>query len=191
MSLPGSGRDEDYDIFVDDDGQAYHLRTGLTIVQLNATRTGPTGRFVDLGKHTGKEEAPSMFKRNGVYFVIAGRECCVCKGGSNIIVYTSTISALGPYTLQGDVGSRTDKPFDPYSPNNYITRAQQTKVFPVKAEDGSVQYLWVGNQWVTSALPGQPRNNDLLYWSVLRFANNTTIEQFVYNESCTLSVADH
>ena len=129
-----------------------------------------------------------MFKRSGVYFLLAGVGCCACRGGSNIRVYTSTSSPLGPYTLQGDVGSRPDHPFDRHSPDNYVTRAQQTKVLPVVASDGTVEYLWMGNQWVTSTLPGHPRNNDLLYWSVLRFANATTIEQLVYSDTCDLDV---
>ena len=186
--LPGSGRVGDYDIFIDDDGVAYHLRTGLTITQLNATLNGPSGKYGSLPDRS--LEGPSMFKRNGIYFILAGRGCCACKGGSNIRVYSSSVSPLGPYVFQGDVGSRTDKPFDRHSPDNYITRAQQTKVLEVRGEGGISQYLWVGNQWVTSTLPGNPRNNDLLYWSVLEFTSDTSIRQFAYRPTCNLSIAD-
>lgn len=182
--LPGAGRIGDFDLFVDDDGQGYHVRTGLSIVQLNATMTGPTGKFADISLP--KLEGPAMFKRNGMYYILAGRGCCACIGGSNIEVYSSA-HPLGPYIRQGDVGSRSTA-FNASSPYNYVTNAQQTKVIPVTASDGSLQYLWLGNQWVTSRLPGRPRNNDLLYWSLIQFDGNK-IRQFVYANSTTVTVS--
>ena len=184
VELPGKGRIGDYDLFVDDDGTAYHVRTGITIVQLNSSRTGPTGKVGELPN--GGVEGPAMFKRNGAYFILAGKGCCACFGGSNIEVYRSA-APLGPYAYIGDVGSRL-APFNPFSPNNYVTKAQQTKVFLVPAADGSIQYVWLGNQWVTSKLPGRPRNNDLLYWNVLEWLENNTISKFEYSDHCALSV---
>jgi hypothetical protein len=63
------------------------------------------------------------------------------------------------------------------------------KVFLVPDEAGKAQYVWVGNQWVTSTLPGRPRNNDLLYWSVLEFDGKGNILQFVRSENTTFSIA--
>jgi|EP01047_Picozoa_sp_COSAG01_P031785 hypothetical protein len=45
--MPGKGRTGDYDIFVDDDGSAYHVRTGFTVVKLNADYTGPDKHMSD------------------------------------------------------------------------------------------------------------------------------------------------
>jgi hypothetical protein len=41
VTMPGKGRTGDYDIFVDEDGSAYHIRTGFDVVKLNADYTGP------------------------------------------------------------------------------------------------------------------------------------------------------
>ncbi len=62
------------------------------------------------------------------------------------------------------------------------------QVVPVPAADGSTQYLWIGNQWVTSQLPGSPRNRDLLYFTVLQFNSDGTIQQIVYSDTTLLSL---
>ena len=116
--------------------------------------------------------------------------CCACRGGSNIEVYTAS-SPLGPWTARGDVGSNHTLPFDRHSPWNYVTRAQGSKVFNVTAADGSEQFVWLGNQWVSSTQPGMPRNHDLLYWSLLEFDDTVSppsIKQFVRMDSVTLSL---
>lgn len=41
VDLPGGGRVGDFNIFVDDDGIAYHVRTGFDVVRLDASYTGP------------------------------------------------------------------------------------------------------------------------------------------------------
>jgi hypothetical protein len=38
--MPGKGRIGDFNIFVDDNGSAYHVRTGFDIVKLDADYTG-------------------------------------------------------------------------------------------------------------------------------------------------------
>ena len=174
-------------IFVDDDGEAYHVRTGITIERLNASYTGTSGQAVNI-PNSGVE-GPSMFKRNGIYYVLVGVGCCACIGGSNVVVYTAT-APLGPYTLQGDVGSNSTAGhvFDKTSPYNYVTRAQGSKVVPVPAADGSIQYLWIGNQWVTATQPGHPRDHDLLYFTVLDFDDKGVIQQIVRSDTTTLSL---
>jgi len=132
-----------------------------------------------------------MFKRNSTYYLLAGLGCCACKGGSNIVVYSAP-SPLGPFTLQGDVGSNhtAGHVFDAHSPYNYVTKAQGSKVIPLRWADGSVQYLWLGNQWVTAPeAVGYARDHDLLYWTVLSFNATGAIEQLVYEEQCILDLA--
>lgn len=179
----------DYDIFIDDDGTAYHVRTGVVIEKLNANYTGSTTQTNVVIKDN-SVEGPSMFKRNGTYYVLVGKGCCACKGGSNIEVYTSK-SAMGPYTFRGDVGSNTTDGhvFNAKSPYNYVTRAQGSKVIAVPGgDDIGDQYLWLGNQWVTAEEPGNPRDKDLLYWTVLQF-DNDMIKQIVRQDTTQLSVA--
>jgi len=132
-------------------------------------------------------EGPAMFKRNGMYYIFAGVGCCACKGGSNIDVFTSKFP-IGPFEFQSDVGSNLTHFWNPWSPYNYVTRAQQSKVFPVKSVDGIVQWIWLGNQWVTSSEVGIPRNNDLLYFDLLQFNTENDVQQFIRKDSIIISV---
>jgi beta-xylosidase len=132
-------------------------------------------------------EGPALFERGGIYYLLAGVGCCACRGGSNVEVYTGP-SPMGPFTFRGDVGSNASQPFDKHSPTNYVTHAQQSKVFTVTAADGTVQYVWLGNQWVTSALPGAPRSHDLLYWAVLEFDDAGMIKQLQWQDSVSLQL---
>lgn len=52
--LSGSGRVGDYDLFVDDDGTAYHVRTGIVIEKLNADYTAGSGKIYSV-TNTGVE----------------------------------------------------------------------------------------------------------------------------------------
>lgn len=108
-------------------------------------------------------------------------------------MYTAT-APLGPYTLQGDVGSNTTAghTFDKHSPWNYVTRAQGSKVIPLPWADGSTQYLWLGNAWVTGGAgggPGGPRDSDLLYWTVLDFNATGAVQQIVRADTAVLDLA--
>ena len=187
VRLGGSGRVGDYDLFVDPaTAAAYHVRTGLSIQRLSASYTAPgSGKAVDLPN--GGVEGPAMFERGGVYYPLVGLGCCACRGGSNVLVYRGP-GPEGPFALQGDVGSNSTAGhvFNSHSPYNYVTRAQQTKVVPVPAEDGSIQYLWVGNQWVSTV--GAPRNTNLLYFALLNFSATGEVLQMQYSETCTISV---
>ena len=40
VSMPGTGKIGDFNIFLDNDGSAYHVRTGFDIVRLNENFTG-------------------------------------------------------------------------------------------------------------------------------------------------------
>ena len=188
VRMGGRGRVGDYDVFVDPaSGDAFHIRTGLSIQRLaRGNFSAPAGDAVDVPN--GGVEGPAMFYRQGKYYMLAGLGCCACRGGSNVLVYTAP-SPLGPFALRGDAGSNrtAGHVFDAHSPWNYVTRAQQTKVVPVTAADGSVQYLWIGNQWVTS---GGARDADLLFFQVLKFDATGDVEQMEWAETCELSLPD-
>eukprot|EP01049_Picozoa_sp_SAG25_P014641 SAG25_NODE_2661_length_1462_cov_2.902421_1_plen_98_part_00 len=95
-----------------------------------------------------------VFKRDGTYYVLSGTGCCACLGGSTIYVQMSS-SMAGPWSYAGDVGSNPT-PFDPKSPNNFVTKAQASAVFEVPiphaadaaagggAAAADVQYVWMG-----------------------------------------------
>eukprot|EP00038_Savillea_parva_P009838 m.186169 g.186169 ORF g.186169 m.186169 type:complete len:710 (-) comp16687_c0_seq1:65-2194(-) len=187
MPIP-KARIGDFDMFVDDDGSAYHVRTGFAIVKLNDNYTGPAEGMSSFSTPK-PSEGPVMFKRNGIYYVMSGTGCCACIGGSTIYVQMAT-DIKGPWTYAGDVGSNPT-PFDPHSPNNYVTKAQASAVLLAKGTDGTVSYVWLGNQWNSglALTPPGPRNHDLLYWSVLQFNENGTVKQFEYSQTAQFDLA--
>ena len=191
VTLPGKGRTGDYDVFVDDDGSAYHVRTGFDVVKLNDEYTGP-GEHLSTFKTPKASEGPVMFKRNGKYYVLTGTGCCACLGGSTIYVDMAD-SLSGPWTYAGDIGSNTTNghKFDPHSPYNYVTKAQASAVFEVKGTSDS-SFVWMGNQWNSgcagkTVCPG-PRQHDLLYWTVLKFNDDGTLKQVDYEEQITFDM---
>jgi Glycosyl hydrolases family 43 len=184
VTLHGTGRPGDFDLFVDDDGTAYHVRTGIVIERLTGNFTAGTGDDYSLSLPL--VEAPVMFKRSSRYYLLVGVDCCACAGGSNILVYTAD-HPLGPFIFQSEVGSNPT-PFNIHVPDHYVTGAQGTDVIRVPSADGLLQFLWLGNQWVTAAGAGQPRDHDLLYWSVLRFDADGQIQHLVRQDAATLSL---
>lgn len=160
-AMQGRGRVGDFSLFVDDDGAAYHVRTGFVVERLADDYRSGAGPYAEFASPE-PAEAPVMFKERGTYYVVAGTGCCACRGGASAYVFSAD-APLGNWTYRGDVGSRPGA-FDPHSPDNYVTNAQGSAVFRV---GGDLVYL--GNQWVTSARPGGPRNNDLLSWYKLEF----------------------
>jgi hypothetical protein len=192
--LGGKGRVGDYDIFVDPEtGIAYSIRTGITIVQLNSTYTGQNTSVQPVEINIGTLESPVMFSRvnssgTRLYYLLAGHDCCACKGGSNVVIYTAT-SPLGPFDSPYDIGSNTSQVFDPASPYNYITKSQASDILELTdPATNEPFYLFLGNQWVSSTAPGNPRNNDLLYWSVLQFDAAGKIMQIQYQESVSFNI---
>ena len=58
----------DFDIFIDDDGSAYHVRTGFDIVKLNKEFTGPD-HHISSFRTPRDSEGPVIFKRDGMYYM--------------------------------------------------------------------------------------------------------------------------
>ena len=162
--LPGKGRTADYSIFVDDDAKAYHVRTGVDVVELDATYTKAVAQVASFA-YGG--EGPTMFKRNGTYYVTAGNGCCACIGGSNVAVFSAPAPA-GPWTPIGDVGSQPGVPFDKHSKDNYVTNSQGSATIQI-----GEQFVYMGNQWNTGLreTPPGPRNHDLLFWGLFDFVS--------------------
>jgi len=184
ITLPGHGRVGDYNIFVDDDGKAYHVRTGFDVVALNDEYTGGVSLLSSFATPKASE-GPVFFKREGFYYILSGTGCCACVGGATVYVMRAK-SLKGPWEYLGDVGSNPTK-FDPYSRDNYVTKAQASTVFTVKATDGTMQYIWLGNQWNSGLAekPPGPRHHGLLYFSVLQFNETGAVQQIRYEASVT------
>ena len=113
-------------VFIDDDGQAYLYwgNPNLWYVKLNPdmisysgsptkiplTTAGFGTRTGDANRPTLFEEAPWVYKRNGVYYLVYAAKCC-----SEFIAYSTAPGPLGPWTYRGTImptqgGSFTNHP---------------------------------------------------------------------------------
>ncbi|GHH71656.1 glycoside hydrolase [Streptomyces sulfonofaciens] len=113
-------------VFVDDDGQAYLYwgNPDLWYVKLNADMTSYSGsptriplttagfgtRTGDPNRPTLFEEAPWVYKRGDLYYLVYAAKCC-----SEFIAYSTAPGPTGPWTYRGTVmptqgGSFTNHP---------------------------------------------------------------------------------
>ena len=99
-------------VFIDDDGQAYLYwgNPDLWYVKLNQDMISYSGSLTQIplttagfGTRTGNserpttfEEAPWVYKRNGIYYIAYAADCC-----SEDIRYSTGTSATGPWTYRG------------------------------------------------------------------------------------------
>eukprot|EP00026_Physarum_polycephalum_P008599 Phypoly_transcript_08687.p1 GENE.Phypoly_transcript_08687~~Phypoly_transcript_08687.p1 ORF type:complete len:298 (+),score=31.46 Phypoly_transcript_08687:195-1088(+) len=144
----------DFALFVDDDGTgyiAYAANWLMHIEQLDFTFYGNTTNY---GKNFTEffVEAPVMFKRHGLYYVLFGYCCCYCEQGSGVMVHVAK-HPLGPYTkISGDLACvPTEEDYEDFTgiptpnegcqyanPNKTsIARAQQNFVIEVATPHGT------------------------------------------------------
>jgi arabinoxylan arabinofuranohydrolase len=109
-------------VFIDDDGQAYLYwgNPDLWYVKLNQDMISYSGSPVKVGlttagfgsrsgnaqRPTTFEEAPWIYKRNGIYYLIYAANCC-----SEDIRYSTGTSAVGPWTYRGVIMPTQGKSF--------------------------------------------------------------------------------
>lgn len=100
----------DYTLFVDDDGTGYLVYSAqyyMSIEQLTPdflwstghNGTWQNGPFSNSVAPDYFVEAPVMFKRKGIYYILYGHCCCFCYQGSGILVLTAS-SPMGPWNKQ-------------------------------------------------------------------------------------------
>ena len=202
----------DFDVFVDDDGQAYIIygcNFYMSIERLtrdfyysayadDATKgnaSAPGGKFSGTVFPDYFVEAPVMFKRGDVYYVLYGHCCCFCFQGSGIIVYTSS-SPMGPWIKQsgGDLACQQRSALsDPpaaslgaiptpnqgclYGGANKVssTHAQQNFVIQVPDSKGGVTFVWTGDLWQQA--PDGIKGHEGQFWVPLHFTGNGTISK--------------
>ena len=194
VKLPGDGSVGDFDVFVDDDGTGYHVRTGFDIVRLTSELTAPEALVAHGIKAPRASEAPILFRRLDTYYLLVGTGCCACLGGSNLYVFSSSAGVAGPWALLGDVGAaKPEAEWNPHRPDNFVTRAQGSAVFVVDGptcEAANASFVFVGNAWnsgLTSA-PPSARNHDLLYFAVLDFDETGRVRHLQRQEAATFEI---
>lgn len=136
--LPGGQMARDMNLFVDDDGKAYHIFSAeenftLDIAELNDDYTGHTGKFsrVYIGHQT---EAPAIFKRNGIYYLIGSG---TTGWDPNPARWFTAKSIYGPWVYHGNpcVGPKSEITFG----------GQSTYVLPVAGKKDA--FIFMADKW--------------------------------------------
>ncbi len=201
----------DHGLFVDDDGTGYIVYTTVNLAKMSSTEpsqienhrisveklsddylssTGKNSGFI-----AGNCESPSMFKRNGTYYVLTDNTCAFCPQGSGARVYTAP-APLGPYTYRGNInveGPAADVPSPWTKPGtgrpNAIIKAQQTHVAIIPAKGGPA-FIWMGDRWKSA--PDKIKGHDFQYWSSpLQFDAGGMTRQLKFEDYWTIELPVH
>jgi hypothetical protein len=163
-ALPGDGS-----LFVDDDGEGYYIFSDLK--QDYAVRVLPmTSDYLALtGEASGVlfkgAEAPLIFKRNNLYYILSGPLCAFCPEGSHVAVFSSMM-LTGPYIPRPNINHQFDK-------DAPIIPAQQTWVAKIPTAQGPA-FMWMADRW--GSTPDGIKGHDFQFWSMpLEFDTNGTI----------------
>lgn len=169
--IPGGQMARDMNLFVDDDGKAYHIFSAeenftLDIAELNADFTGHTGKFVRVyaGHQT---EAPAIFKHNGIYYLVGSG---TTGWKPNAARWFSSKSIWGPWTYHGNpcIGENANITFG----------GQSTFVLPVAGKKDA--YIFMADKWVPdNAIDGR------YLWLPVQFIGNDI--KIGWKDSWTLS----
>ncbi|MEV3854780.1 RICIN domain-containing protein [Streptomyces sp. NPDC050095] len=157
----GQHMSRDITVFTDTDGTGYMASAAnenydLHLYRLTADYTG-IASLVANPWPGGHREAPALFKRGSVYFMLTSG----ATGWSpNQQQYATATSLAGPWSAMRNVGDST-------------TYGSQTAyVLPVQGSSGT-GYLYMGDRWGNSF--GSNVNGSRYVWLPLTFPNSTTM----------------
>ncbi|MEV6168774.1 RICIN domain-containing protein [Streptomyces sp. NPDC051954] len=151
----------DITVFVDTDGTGYMVSAArenydLHIYRLTADYTGIAALVADPW-HGGHREAPALFKRNGVYFMLTSG----ATGWSpNQQQYATAGSLAGPWSAMTNVG------------DSAAFGSQTAYVLPVQG-GSATSYLYLGDRWGNSF--GGTVNDSRYVWLPLTFPTSTSM----------------
>lgn len=166
----------DHDTFVDQDGTGYlaftDWRSKGTIVIEKLSDDYLTGAGAHVKAITpGNTEAPSLFLRNGIYYLTySDPNCGYCSGTGTS--YRTAKSPLGPWS-------------DGTPISNNSCGGQPSFVSPIELSSGTV-FLYGSDLWNNAA-----KNESLAnyYWAPLVFGEDGSIEPMVCQNDVELSLA--
>ncbi|MET7779815.1 RICIN domain-containing protein [Streptomyces sp. NPDC005388] len=158
---PSGTTSRDMTLFKDDDGTAYQITSAagnadLHIYKLTADYTG-YDTLVGNPWPGNYREAPALFKRDGVYFMLTSS---TSGWNPNQQKYATATSLAGPWTAMADVGDAT------------AYGSQTAFVLPVQGTSGT-SYLYLGDRWGNSM--GGTVNDSEYVWLPLTFPTRTTM----------------
>ncbi|MFF3204455.1 RICIN domain-containing protein [Streptomyces sp. NPDC002962] len=151
----------DITVFVDSDGAGYMISAArenydLQIYRLTADYTGIASLVADPW-HGGHREAPALFKRGGVYFMLTSG---ATGWNPNQQQYATATSLAGPWSAMTNVGDST------------AYGSQTAYVLPVQGTSGT-SYLYLGDRWGNSF--GGTVNDSRYVWLPLSFPTTTSL----------------
>lgn len=136
--VPGGQMSRDMTVYVDDDGKAYHIYSAeenltLNIAELTDDYLDYTGRYLRVAPG-GQNEAPAIFKRDGVYWMITSG--CTGWAPNEARMFKAT-SLWGPWEQLPSpfVGKDAKKSF--HTQGTYIFKVEGT-------EDG---FVFMADRW--------------------------------------------
>lgn len=167
----------DHDTFVDVDGNAYLAYTdwrtkgSIVIEKLSADYLTGTGEVT--GNITpGKTEAPSVFERNGTYYLTySDPNCGYCSGTGTS--YRTAKHPMGPWSEGIQISSNS-------------CGGQPSFVSPIQLSSGTV-YIYGSDLWNDAA-----KNEALAnyYWAPLAFAEDGSILPMICQNEADLKLAE-
>jgi hypothetical protein len=161
----------DMTVFRDDDGTAYlisatSVNANLNVYQLTADYHG-VARLVQTLWSGSYREAPAMFKRNGVYFLLTS---AATGWLPNQQKYATATSVAGTWSALTNVGDSTGY-------------ASQTAHVLAVQGTSTTSYLYLGDRWAGAW--GGGVNDSNYVWLPLTFPSNTSMSMNYYG---TLSI---
>ncbi|MFI8307849.1 family 43 glycosylhydrolase [Streptomyces sp. NPDC085927] len=154
----GQHMSRDITVFTDTDGTGYMISAArenydLHIYRLTADHTG-IASLVANPWPGGHREAPALFKRDGVYFMLTSG------WNPNQQQYATATSPAGPWSAMRNVGDAT------------AYGSQTAFVLPVQGSSGT-SYLYLGDRWGNSF--GGRVNDSRYVWLPLTFPSSTSM----------------
>ncbi|MEW2386873.1 RICIN domain-containing protein [Streptomyces venezuelae] len=166
---PSGTTSRDQTLFQDDDGTAYQITATENNADLHIYRL--TDDFTGYDEMVANpwpgqwREAPALFKRDGVYFMLTSGT----SGWSpNQQKYATAESLAGPWSEMKDAG------------NDYGYGSQTASVLPVQGSSAT-SYLYMGDRWA-GAWNG-PVNDSQYVWLPIAFPTRTTMDLPWYPET--------
>jgi hypothetical protein len=158
---PQGHMSRDITLFRDDDGTGYMISAAnenadLHVYRLTADYLGVSTLLHRLWQGSWRE-APAMFKRNGVYFLLTSG---ATGWAPNQQRYATATSIAGTWSALQNIGDNT------------AFGSQATYVLPVQGSQ-TTSYLYLGDRWA-GAWSGQVNSSEYV-WLPLQFPSNTTM----------------
>lgn len=181
-ALQGRINNGDHNLFVDDDGTGYVIYTewakgngDVVVERLTPDYRNGTGTHVKLG--ISRTEAPTLFKRNGRYYITIGDpNCAYCETNT---VYMTARSPLGPWSARKRISSTS-------------CGGQPGHVSQLPTPDGGSWYLYQSDLWLNSDgkeggdLNQAPASQ---FWAPLAFDEAGEIRPITCERSYTVNTA--